>query len=146
MSHMNLPVEEFTTPTLVTATEDESIDRLDDLMQLYEIRHIPIVKDGRVVGIVSDRDLKLVLGLSFVEKIIFYAADIMIIDLVTVSASASLDEVAFEMAQKKIGSVIVNDENDELFGIFTVTDALNALIEIARVAQIDEKVFQNNYI
>ena len=36
------------------------------------------------------------------------------------------------MSQKKIGCVIVNDENDNFFGIFTVVDALNALVEITR--------------
>ena len=56
-------------------------------------------------------------------------------DPVTVNSQASLDEVAFEMSQKKIGSVIVNDENENFLGIFTVTDALNALIEIARSSQ-----------
>lgn len=146
MSQINLPVEEFTTPALVTATENESIDRLIDLMNLYDIRHLPIVKDGRAVGIVSDRDLKLAIGLSIREKINICAADIMVTDPVTVSAGATLDEVAFEMSQKKIGSVLVNDENDELMGIFTVTDALNALVEIARSAQIDERAHRNLYI
>ena len=56
----------------------------------------------------------------------------MVRDPLTVSSEMPLDEVAFEMSTRKVGSVIVNDENDELLGIFTVTDALNALIEIAR--------------
>jgi acetoin utilization protein AcuB len=41
-----------------------------------------------------------------------------------------MDEVAFEMSSRKIGSVLVT-EDDQLLGIFTVTDALNALIEIS---------------
>jgi acetoin utilization protein AcuB len=56
-------------------------------------------------------------------------------DPVTVNSQASLDVVAFEMSQNKIGSVLVNDENEKFLGIFTVTDALNALIEIARSSQ-----------
>ena len=47
-------------------------------------------------------------------------------------ASAPLDEVAHAMSEKKVGSVIVNDEDGKFLGIFTVTDALNALIEIVR--------------
>lgn len=132
MNQSTLAVEEFTTPSPVTATEDESIEQLDDLMQLFEIRHIPIVRDGRVVGIVSDRDLKVASGLSSREKIEIQASDIMVSNPVTVSAGAPLEEVAFEMSQKKIGCVIVNDENDNFFGIFTVVDALNALVEITR--------------
>jgi acetoin utilization protein AcuB len=83
------------------------------------------------VGIVSERDLKVVAGLKMLEKNLLTAADIMSPDPVTVDASTMLDEVAFEMSEKKIGSVIVT-ENDQFLGIFTVTDALNALIEAAR--------------
>lgn len=101
MSQINFPVEEFTTPTPVTATENESIDRLIDLMNLYDIRHLPIVKNGRVIGIISDRDLKVASGLTIRKKINICAADIMVTDPVTVSAGATLDEVAFEMSQKK---------------------------------------------
>jgi len=131
MEKLNLPVEEFTTPDPITATEDTPVDDLAELMEKHGVRHIPIMKDDRVVGIVSDRDLKVVKGLSFREKLLVTAGDIMARDPVTVEASATLDEVAFEMSKRKIGSVIVN-ENGKLLGIFTVTDALNALIEIVR--------------
>ena len=50
----------------------------------------------------------------------------------TVSASLPLDEVAYAMSERRVGSAIVNDEKGELLGIFTATDALNALIEIVR--------------
>lgn len=124
-------VEEYTTPNPVTAAEETSVDTLAELMKENGIRHIPIVRGTEVVGIISERDLKVVAGLNFKEKSLVRAADIMARDPVTVEAEASLDEVAFEMSQRKIGSVIVN-EDGRLLGIFTVTDALNALIEITR--------------
>lgn len=132
MTKLSVPVEEFTTPNPVTATEEALLPELSLLMKEHTIRHLPIVKDNHVIGIVSDRDLRLASGLTLNEKKQLRAGDIMAIDPVTVSAGATLDEVAFEMSEKKIGSVIVNDENDSFLGIFTVTDALNALIEIAR--------------
>jgi acetoin utilization protein AcuB len=95
--------------------------------------HIPIMQNEKVVGIVSDRDIKVIAGLKMLEKSFLTAADIMSPDPVSVDSSTMLDEVAFEMSEKKIGSVIVT-ENEELLGIFTVTDALNALIEAAREA------------
>ena len=131
MSKLNVSVEEYTTPNPITAKEEASVDELASLMKEHGIRHLPITRDGKVVGVVSERDLKVVIGLDFKEKAQVRAADIMAKDPVTVSAEASLDEVAFEMSKCKIGSVIVN-ENNQLLGIFTVTDALNALIEIAR--------------
>ncbi|MCC7060583.1 MAG: CBS domain-containing protein, partial [Burkholderiaceae bacterium] len=48
---MNVPVEEFTTPNPVTATEDMSIDALRQLMQQYGVRHLPIVRGETVVGL-----------------------------------------------------------------------------------------------
>ena len=135
MSQLNLPVEEFTTPNPVTASEEATLDELNRLMKKHDVRHIPIVRGARVVGIISDRDCRVASGLSQNEKRLVRAADIMATDPVTVSAGESLDEVAFEMSENKIGSVIVNDENDKFLGIFTITDALNALIEIARNAK-----------
>ena len=135
MNKLNLPVEEFTTPDPVTAVETTSIDDLIRMMKEHEVRHLPIVRGERVVGIVSDRDVRVASGLSSHEKMLVEAKHIMASDPVTVSSQASLDEVAFEMSQNKIGSVIVNDENDKFLGIFTVTDALNALIEIARSSE-----------
>lgn len=132
MLPLNLPVEEYTTPNPVTAREDMLIDDLRRLMEAHGIRHLPIVRGGTVVGVISDRDARLVAGLDFEQKLQVRAADIMAPDPLTVSAATPLDEVAYAMSDKKIGSVIVNDENGRFLGIFTVTDALNALIEIAR--------------
>ncbi|MCC7549564.1 MAG: CBS domain-containing protein [Burkholderiales bacterium] len=131
----NPPVEEFTTPDPITATEDLSIEQLRELMQQHGVRHLPIVRGGKVVGLVSDRDVRVAQGLSAEHMIQVRAADIMATDPVAVSAATPLDDVAYAMSERKIGSVIVNDDNGDFRGIFTVTDALNALIEISRAAR-----------
>jgi acetoin utilization protein AcuB len=131
----NAPVEEFTTPNPVTAPDDLTIDQVRLLMQQFGVRHLPIVRDGKVVGVVSDRDVRVAQGLSAEHKFQVRAADIMAADPVTVTADTPLDEVAFTMSDRKIGSVIVNDAGGEFLGIFTVTDALNALIEISRAGR-----------
>lgn len=128
----NVPVEEFTTPNPVTAAESLPIDELRRLMQESGVRHLPIVRDGKVVGVVSDRDVRVAQGLSAEHQIQVRAADIMATDPVAVAAGTPLDEVAYTMSDRKIGSVIVNEDSGEFLGIFTVTDALNALIEISR--------------
>ena len=55
-------------------------------------------------------------------------------DPIAVSADTPLDDVALTLSERKIGSVIVNEKDGTLLGIFTVTDALNALIEITRAS------------
>jgi len=137
MSKLNLPVEEFTTPDPVTAVESTPVEELIRLMKEHGVRHLPILRGEKVVGIVSDRDVRVASGLNSREKLLIEAKHIMASDPVTVDSRASLDEVAFEMSQSKIGSVIVNDEYEKFLGIFTVTDALNALIEIARSPERD---------
>ena len=47
-----------------------------------------------------------------------------------VYANDKLSDVAFQLSSAKIGSAIVLDEDSKIFGIFTTTDALNALVEI----------------
>lgn len=135
MAKLNMPVEEFTTPDPITATETTSIEALISLMKGNGVRHLPILRGTKVVGIVSDRDVKVASGLNSSEKMMIEARHIMATDPVTVNSATSLEDVAFQMSNSKIGSVIVNDEEDQFLGIFTVTDALNALIEVARATE-----------
>jgi len=82
--------------------------------------------------VVSDRDLRVARGLGAERRNQVMASDIMATDPISVLADTPLDEVAFNMSERKIGSVLVYEESGEYLGIFTVTDALNALIEVVR--------------
>ena len=132
MLRRDVTVDEFTTPEPVTATEEMTIDELRRLMDEYGIRHLPVVRGERVVGVISDRDVRLVAGLTSDEKRLVRASDIMATEPLVVSAGTRLDEVAYAMSEKKVGSAIVTEPDGKLLGIFTATDALNALIEIVR--------------
>jgi acetoin utilization protein AcuB len=129
---LSVPVEEFTTPDPITANEEMTIDELRYLMEEHGIRHLPVLRGHAVVGVISERDVRIVLGLAVADKLQLRAADIMAADPLTVVATAPLDEVAYAMSEKKLGSVIVKSEDGQFLGIFTATDALNALIEIVR--------------
>ncbi|KAB2895803.1 MAG: CBS domain-containing protein [Dokdonella sp.] len=132
MQRIDVSVEEFTTPDPVTAVEQTGIEELQRLMDQHGVRHLPVLRGERVVGVVSDRDVRAVAGLSVAEKLQVCAVDIMATDPLTVSARASLDEVAYAMAERKVGSAIVIEADGRMLGIFTASDALNALVEIAR--------------
>lgn len=132
MLRSDVTVDEFTTPEPVTATEEMTIDDLRRLMAEHGIRHLPIVRGERVVGVISDRDVRLVAGLTSDEKRLVRASDIMATEPLVVSATTRLDEVAYAMSERKVGSAIVTEPDGKLLGIFTATDALNALIEVVR--------------
>lgn len=125
-------VEEFTTPDPVTVVETTPIGELRELMDQHGVRHLPVLRDGEVVGVISERDVRLVQGLSLDEQLQIRAQDLMADDLFVVHASTLLDEVAMEMVSRRVGSAIVRDEDGDFLGIFTLTDALNALVEVVR--------------
>lgn len=137
MPARDMTVEEFTTPNPVTADEDSGVEEMGALMREHGIRHLPIVHGQRVVGIVSQRDLAVLAGLDLDKQVQVRAGDLMSPDPVAVRTSDPLDQVAYRMSEQKIGSVIVLDEGGSLYGIFTSTDALNALIEVVRNTERD---------
>jgi len=131
MHPIHLPLKDYTTENPITVTEDTAIDELMMLMEGAGVRHLPVVGQGQVVGIISDRDIRLFAGLSDAEKYQVNAGEIMSPNPLTLSSTTPLEEVALIMSEKKVGSIIVVEE-DQLYGIFTATDALNALIEVIR--------------
>ena len=94
-----------------------------ELMLKKKIRHLPVMKDGKPISILSERDLSLVLahykdhlfdGSLTVENFTTKEA-------VLVQQDQSLAEVLLIMAEQVLGSVVVMN-GDELVGIFTTTD------------------------
>jgi acetoin utilization protein AcuB len=128
MSFSDLIVEEFTSPIVYTVALGQSLDIAFELMQTHKIRHLPVVDGPSVVGIISDRDLATFIGRPWTEKLL--VEDIMHTSLLTACRNESLGSVAFKLSSRKVGSAIILDEENSLYGIFTTTDALNALVEL----------------
>lgn len=128
---MNIPdikVEEYTSPFVVTIDSTENLDRAMELMQEHGIRHLPVTVDGTIGGIISERDVLTHIGKDWTRMV--KIEDVMSSSLLTVSKNESLGNVAFQLSSKKFGSALVLDDDESLYGIFTTTDALNALVEI----------------
>ena len=129
MRRLKVPVDEYTSPTPFTVTRTTTVPRIREVMTMHGIRHIPVVDHKRAVGIISDRDLKILEHLEGVDAVM--AENIMVRDPFTVESGTSLEDVVLAMSKQKIGSAMVCD-GGEIVGIFTSTDALNALVEILR--------------
>src|SRR5690606_369396 len=104
MGWTRVPVDEFTTPTPKTVDVMTPITQITDLMSEGDFRHIPVVEDGRVVGIISDRDLRMFYALGGGEHIV--ARDIMTPQPYVATSGTPLDAVALEMSRRKLGSTI----------------------------------------
>lgn len=122
----NLMVQKFMTRLPHTIRQDQSLAVAHKLMRTHDVRHLPVLKDGRLVGVVSQRDLYLIESLEGVDMNQVPVADAMTTDIYTVGPRTSVRKIAEEMAVHRYGSAVVMD-GDSVVGIFTTTDALATL-------------------
>jgi acetoin utilization protein AcuB len=119
------------TPFPYFADANDNVAEVERLMDEHHIRHIPVQQEGRVVGIVSQRDLYHVVDRLSpnTDKTRIRARDIMVEEPYIVAFDTPLNEVAFEMAQRRIGSAIIL-HHEKLAGILSATDICRILAEI----------------
>lgn len=124
----DLIVEEFTSPSPITIEATDDLDRALELMQEHGIRHLPVMENKKIVGVISERDVFTNFGKDWGKML--KVEDIMNTSMLSVYVNDNLGEVAYQLSSQKKGSAIVLDTEGNLYGIFTTTDALNALVEI----------------
>jgi len=131
-------VAEVMTHKVVTIGENDTLDELEEGMTRFHFRHLPVVEGGKLVGLVTHRDL-LHASSSFLSE----AADarnaiirkqpakkIMHTDVVTVGPEDSLLEAATLMWDAKLGCLPVVDEDQKVIGILTEADFLKLIIHL----------------
>lgn len=123
------PMMKYMTTTPHTIGDEQTLAKAASMMEEFGIRHLPVLRGGKLRGILTDRDIKSALSLVGVDTHKTTVADIATEDVFQCSPTSLLDEVAQEMAREKIGSAVILD-NNKVVGIFTVTDALQALSDL----------------
>jgi len=99
------------------------------LMQAHQIRHLPVLEAGRLVGLVTERDLRLLEATTPVDAATTPVDRAMIERPFIVTGDTALDEVVSIMSDHKYGSAIVVGR-DGVEGIFTSVDACRVLAEL----------------
>ena len=117
----------FMTENPHTIEPHQSIEAARERMRRYKVTHLPVRSGGRLVGILSDRDLNYLGNIRSLDLNGAIVADVMITDPYCVGTGVPLRQVAAEMCAKRLGSALVEDELGNLRGIFTATDALKLL-------------------
>ena len=122
-------IRHYMTPTPLTIGAEQMLTVAIELMREHKIRHLPVLRGGRLVGIVSERDVALISGLPAVDPATVPIEDAMSDNVYTVSGDTPLDEVAATMAANKYGAALVVGDHNRLVGVFTTIDALHALAD-----------------
>lgn len=112
-----------------TVGDDQTLARAANLMREFKIRHLPVLRGGKLVGMLTERDVALVETLKGVDAQVETVADAMSSEVYAVTPETPLDEVASEMASRKYGSAVVV-QNNKVVGVFTTVDACRALNEL----------------
>jgi acetoin utilization protein AcuB len=134
-------VGEIMTKDVITITPTSSIGAAIELMRQHGFRRLPVVEEDRLIGIVTDRDLRqatnspLVLRERWYSEFLLDAIKVrscMTADPITVDPSTPVVDAARRLRQHKIGGlpVVAADDSHRVVGMVTVTDMLDCLIHL----------------
>jgi len=98
------------------------------LMNDESIRHLPVMHENRLVGVISDRDIAQALAVSSRPTLIVEEA--MTPNPYSVLPENVFSDVLRVMAANRLGCVIVKDGGENIVGIFTSTDAVRLLADL----------------
>ena len=129
MSKSIPPVQKFMTYQPHTINADQTIEHAQSVMRELRIRHLPVLKGGKLIGMLTDRDINLVLSFESPEAAKMKVEEACTDTPYTTSPNAMLNEVVTHMAEKKYGSAIVTD-NEKVVGILTEVDVMRSLAEL----------------
>jgi acetoin utilization protein AcuB len=118
------------TPFPYSVDADAPVDEAERFMREHKIRHLPVMDKGVLKGVVSDRDIKLMLGPDFAYPNAreLKVGNVMVEDCYVVDLATPLHAVLRHMAEHRLGSALVT-RRGKLAGVFTTTDACRAFAD-----------------
>jgi acetoin utilization protein AcuB len=149
------------THKVISIDPDTGIFEAQELMAENKIRHLPVTApDGRLIGIVTDRDIRSALPYKFFKKSSseekkndvsqLKIKDIMTRDAITISPTYTIQDALLIIQDANVGALPVVDEDGILKGIISVRDLLRAFINVLGIGEpgtllcilVEEKVGQ----
>ncbi|MCD6548417.1 MAG: CBS domain-containing protein [Thermodesulfobacterium sp.] len=121
-----MKVKSWMVTEVITASPEDTVEEAIQLMRRFSIRHIPVVENAKLVGLVTESNLRAYLSS---EKLQFPLKEVMILNPITVDPETTIDEAARIIYKYKIGGLPVVRKG-KLIGIITITDILEAFIEL----------------
>ncbi len=127
-----MKVKNWMNRNVVTISPDAGLRDAIEIMHRHSIRHLPVVQDGKMLGFVTESNLRQYLLTDMLNELT--TSDVMIINPITVDSNASVDYAARLIHEYKIGGLPVLEKR-RLVGIITITDILGAFIELLGLLQ-----------
>ena len=137
------------TKSPITIKRDDSFQTALNLLRQGGVRHLPVMEGKKLVGILTDRDLRQAspspaTSLSMYEikylldKIL--VEDIMVKNVITVPPTATIEFAAKLLYENKIGALPIVNEKGELLGIITETDILETFVEATGLGEPSSRI------
>lgn len=122
-------IQKYMTTSPHTIGDDQPMALAHQMMREHHVRHLPVLRGTKIVGIVSDRDLNTVETLRDVDPRAVLVSEAMTQEPYLVGPEAPLDEVVATMAKNKYGSAVVT-QHAKVVGIFTTVDVCRAFADL----------------
>jgi acetoin utilization protein AcuB len=133
------PVSELMTPDPITIAHNHTVGKAMEIMARYDIRRLPVTKDGNLVGIISDRDLRQMgsrpsLKLPKSDQDDLYlrlpVEEAMTLNVITIRETQTVQEAIKSMVKNKISGLPVINREGALVGILSELDVLKYCLSI----------------
>jgi acetoin utilization protein AcuB len=137
-------VSNWMSKNVVTADIDDSLQDAGKRMKQHNIRMLPVMKKGKLVGVVTDRDLKRASASDAttldVHELLYLISKIKVKDImteqpITVPPDYTVEETAELLLENKISGAPVVDRNGTVVGIITQSDLFRVLISLTGVGK-----------
>jgi len=149
-----MKVWQLMTNDVETLDADATLDLADDLMRMKRIRHLPVMQNGELVGLVTQRDLFRA-GLSSVLDFRSGVAkewlrhipvrEVMVHELITISPDTDVEEAVRRMLNHKIGCLPVM-AGSQLVGLISETDCLRYLSRILSLSDVKKQITKEEQV
>jgi len=131
-----MKVKNWMITDVIVVSPKDTVESAIQIMQQHSIRHLPVVEDNRLVGLVTESSLRPYLS---PEKLKLPLREVMIINPITIDPEADIDEAARLIYKYKIGGLPVISEG-KLVGIITISDILEAFIELMGILKASSRL------
>jgi acetoin utilization protein AcuB len=139
-----LLVENWMNPNVITVDADDSMLDATKILKEHNIRHLPVLEKGKLVGVITDRDLKRASPSDATtleaHELLYLIATIKVREImtknpITVPYNYTIEEAAEILLQAKISGMPVVDKDGDVIGTITQTDLFKVLISLTGVGK-----------